>query len=248
MGQRVGLKPWTRCSLYMGVLLLLEQPLHPGLAGLVQRGGHRVSHGVAEPSEGRAEPKGKLKKLLRVRSGSSAPWPPHSERGCSPAGEGLPCRGLSQSCAASGVLGHPVLTTHDLAVIPCAPSTAGHGAVAVVAPHCSWHYHDCPAVLALCRTDPRCLPRALCRPGGFSGHLGSPPCPCALCDRWERGQGSSHRWLLTLSCLPSALLYKPIDRVTRSTLVLHVSVTPVPWGWWWALSLVLLGICSCGEC
>lgn len=32
------------------------------------------------------------------------------------------------------------------------------------------------------------------------------------------------------SSLPAALLYKPIDRVTRSTLVLHVSVMPVP-GW-----------------
>ena len=28
------------------------------------------------------------------------------------------------------------------------------------------------------------------------------------------------------TCLPAALLYKPVDRVTRSTLVLHVS----PWG------------------
>lgn len=27
--------------------------------------------------------------------------------------------------------------------------------------------------------------------------------------------------------LPTALLYKPIDRVTRSTLVLHVSVRPL---------------------
>lgn len=106
------LKPWTWCSLYVGVLLLLEQsglPLHPGLAGLVQRGGYRVSHGVAQPGEGQAEPKEKLKKLLRVTSGSSAPQSPHGKCGCSPAGEALPSRGLSQSCAATGVVRHPVL-------------------------------------------------------------------------------------------------------------------------------------------
>ncbi|NXX27127.1 ABR protein, partial [Nicator chloris] len=114
-----------------------------------------------------------------------------------------------------------VLTTRDPAVAPRAPSTAGHGAVAVVAPHCSWHYHDCPAVLALCRTDPRCLPRALCRPRGLSGCLSSLPCPCPLCDRWGEGPGLQPQVAADTFSLPSALLYKPIDRVTRSTLVLH---------------------------
>lgn len=41
------------------------------------------------------------------------------------------------------------------------------------------------------------------------------------------GRGAGVPAAADASSLPAALLYKPIDRVTRSTLVLHVSVTPV---------------------
>lgn len=63
------------------------------------------------------------------------------------------------------------------------------------------------------------------------------------------GEGLGPRWWVATdtSSLPTALLYKPIDRVTRSTLVLHVSVMPVL-GWWGALPPLLLGTRSHGEC
>lgn len=50
--------------------------------------------------------------------------------------------------------------------------------------------------------------------------------PCCL---WQVGEGPGLQPQVAADTfsLPSALLYKPIDRVTRSTLVLHVSVTPV---------------------
>ncbi|NWI12159.1 ABR protein, partial [Crypturellus soui] len=44
------------------------------------------------------------------------------------------------------------------------------------------------------------------------------------------GRGAGRAAADVSLCLPAALLYKPIDRVTRSTLVLHVSVTPA-WSW-----------------
>ncbi|KAK2110434.1 hypothetical protein P7K49_010180 [Saguinus oedipus] len=54
-------------------------------------------------------------------------------------------------------------------------------------------------------------------------HLQSPSlCGAVLCETWPE--------LLQETFAPQAamsLLYKPIDRVTRSTLVLHVSVKPL---------------------
>lgn len=50
---------------------------------------------------------------------------------------------------------------------------------------------------------------------------------CLLYPRSEgRRAASPPGGLSAPACLPAALLYKPVDRVTRSTLVLHVS----PWG------------------
>jgi len=105
--------------------------------------------------------------------------------------------------------------------------------------------------LALSVMDPRHSPRALCRPEGVSGRLVSPSCPCGVrCWLWWVGEGAKpQRWVAADAfSLPTALLYKPIDRVTRSTLVLHVSVAPVPWqGTVGALLPLLLGTRSRGE-
>lgn len=105
------------------------------------------------------------------------------------------------------------------------------------APWCSHPSGDptdtCTAGPHVVQNGPQRLTQGSVQTGGVSVHHVH-PCPCRMWSWLSRvGEGPGLCWWVAAetSSLPSALLYKPIDRVTRSTLVLHVSVTPVlGWG------------------
>lgn len=62
---------------------------------------------------------------------------------------------------------------------------------------------------------------------GLAGARGLPSSLSTGCAHRE-GERVGRAALSTAAPLPAALLYKPVDRVTRSTLVLHVSPAPPP--------------------
>lgn len=96
----------------------------------------------------------------------------------------------------------------------------------------------------------------------YSGFQVVSVCPChwggraassrraliAKMDWWVVWVCCLHVWPSHAACLFAALLYKPVDRVTRSTLVLHVSHNPLGLLTLGLLASAVLGLTLCQFC